>query len=172
MMSIKPQFKGNIGMFLVCAELSKRNLIAMPTSRNTKGYDVVILNPETNVAVGVQVKCSDRKEFPILSSHWKDYLQKLDENITADFIFVDISDLEKPNYFIVDKEGFKYHLKSAIKKYAGKCKEKHRLTWEQMLERENREKRKPHLWTVKIADIERGKNNWKVITHRLAAISS
>ena len=44
------QFKGNLGMFLVCAELSKHNLIAMPTSRNTKGYDIVVLNPRTNRA--------------------------------------------------------------------------------------------------------------------------
>jgi len=47
-MTIEKEFKGNVGLFLVCAEFSKRNLIAMPTSRNTKGYDVVVLNPKTN----------------------------------------------------------------------------------------------------------------------------
>jgi len=51
-MEIKKEFKGSVGLFLVCAELSKQNLIAMPTSRNTKSYDIIVLNPDTNRSIG------------------------------------------------------------------------------------------------------------------------
>ena len=103
-MEIKKEFKGNVGLFLVCAELSKLNLIVMPTSRNTKGYDIVVLNPCTNKSVGLQVKCSDRKEFPIFSSHWKNYKEKIDEKILSPFVFVDISEINNPRYYILTRE--------------------------------------------------------------------
>lgn len=167
MRDMKPQFKGNLGMFLVCAELSKRNLIAMPTSRNTKGYDIVVLNPETNAAVGVQVKCSDRKEFPILSSHWKDYREKIKEKITSPFVFVDISDPDKPNYFIVSDEDLKSLLQSSIERYVSGLGQKRGLSWEEMLETERASKRKADLWVVRLSDIEAYKSRWEHITNRL-----
>jgi len=167
----KPQFKGNLGMFLVCAELSKRNLIAMPTSRNTKGYDIVVLNPETNGALGIQVKCTDKKEFPILTSHWKDYDQKIENTILSDFVFVDMSDPDKPNYFILSKEEMKYILQSIIKGYLHKYQEKHNLTWEQMLEKEERAKRKPDLWIVRKSDVEGYQDKWDTITNRLQRLA-
>lgn len=34
MTEIKKEFKGNIGLFFTCNEISKMNFIAMPTSRN------------------------------------------------------------------------------------------------------------------------------------------
>ena len=89
--AIAPQFKGNLGLFLVCAELSKRNLIAMPTARNTKGYDIVVLNPKTKKAVPIQVKCTDKRDFPILNTHWRDYEDRIEDSILCDFVFVDIS---------------------------------------------------------------------------------
>ena len=164
---IKPQFKGNLGMFLVCAELSKRNLITMPTSRNTKGYDIVVLNPETNAAVGIQVKCTDRREFPILNSHWKDYKEKIKEKITSPFVFVDISDPDKPNYFIVSEEDLKSLLQSLIERYISDYGQKHGLSWGKMLEMERAGKRKPDLWVVRLSDIEVYKDRWETITNRL-----
>jgi hypothetical protein len=128
--NIKSQFKGNLGMFLLCAELSKRNLIAMPTSRNTKGYDIVVLDPETNAAIGIQVKCSDAREFPILNSHWRDYREKIEEKITSPFVFVDISDSDKPNYFVVGEEDLKGLLQSSIETYVRDYGQKHGLGWE------------------------------------------
>jgi len=47
-LSIEKQFKGSIGVYLVAAKLSQMNLIALTTARNTKGYDVVVLNSSTN----------------------------------------------------------------------------------------------------------------------------
>jgi len=71
-MVIKKEFIRNVGLYLTCAELSKKELIALPTSRNTKGYDIVVLNPNTNKSLGLQVKCNLNKDFPIFR-YWKDY---------------------------------------------------------------------------------------------------
>lgn len=168
----KPQFKGNLGMFLVCAELSKRNLIAMPTSRNTKGYDIVVLNPETNVALGIQVKCTDRKEFPVLTSHWKDYVQRIEGAILSDFVFVDISDSHKPNFFILSEKETKNLLKAVFDEYLQKYQQRCHLTWEQMLEKEEREKRKPDLWVIRLSHVEGYQDKWDTITNSLKGLAA
>ena len=164
---IKAQFKGNIGMFLVCVELSKHNLIAMPTSRNTKGYDIVVLHPETNITSLIQVKCTDKKDFPVLNSHWKNYITKIEEKILADFVFVDISEPDKPNYFILSQQEMKDTMSAEIQRYLQKYQQKHNLNFKQVLEKEEKEKRKPNLWTLKLSDIEGYKDNWDTITNSL-----
>lgn len=168
---IKKEFKGNLGMFLACAKLCSYNLIAMPISRNTKGYDIVVLNPETNRALAIQVKCTDKGDFPIFSSHWKDYETKMESKILSDFVFVDISDVGRPNYFIVSGNGMKDILLSGIRHYAHESQQKNNLNWEQMLEREEIEKRKPHLWAIKLRDIEEYKDKWDTITNRLQRLA-
>lgn len=167
MISIKPQFKGNIGMFLVCAELSKRNLIAMPTSRNTKGYDIVILHPDTRKASPIQVKCTDKKDFPILSSHWHNHVEKINEHVISDFVFVDISELDRPRFFVVSDKDLKAILTSSIKKCINEFGERHQQSWQDMLEREHKEGRKPNLWALKLRDIEAYENRWETIIDRL-----
>lgn len=167
MSNIAPQFKGNLGMFLVCAELSKRNLIAMPTSRNTKGHDVVVLNPQTNKAVGIQVKCTDKKNFPILNSHWSDYEEQIDEKIMADFVFVDISEVDKPRYFIVGDTELKHLLKSVVTKWGDKHGRRQGLSWKDIVEREKAEKRKPNLWALRLDHIESYEGRWETITNKL-----
>ena len=169
MTDIDRQFKGNLGMFLVCAELSKLNLVAMPTSRNTKGYDIVVLDPKTNAGAAIQVKCTDQpqKGFPILTSHWKDYQAKVEEKIMSDFVFVDISDPAKPTYFIVAREKLKRIVKSLIEQYTREYQQKHSLTWQQMLEKEQKEKRKPDLWVIRLGDIKAYRDNWDAIKKRL-----
>ena len=165
--NIEPKFKGNIGMFLVCAELSKRNLIAMPTSRNTKGYDVVVLNPESNKSVGLQVKCTDKKDFPIMNSHWCDYEQQIKGKILCDFIFVDIAAVNVPQYFILSVEEMKDTLTSSIWEYALRYQQKNNLDWAGMLRVEKEQKRKPNLWTLKLSQIDKFKDNWRTIINKL-----
>jgi len=166
-MITEPQFKGNVGMFLVCAELSKYNLIAMPTSRNTKGCDIVVLNPDTNNMLPIQVKCTDKRDFPIFSSYWKDYEPKIESKILADFIFVDISSPDKPNYFIVSEKEMKDILKSKINLWAHQYQKRKTYNWEQMLEEEEREKRNTKPWTLKLCDIEDYRDKWGTIINRL-----
>ena len=162
-MEIKKEFKGNVGLYLVCAELSKRNLIALPTSRNTKGYDVVVLNPTTNKSIGIQVKCSDKKEFPIFSSHWRDYEKKINEKILSPFILVDISNIDAPVYYILTKREMKNLMKVKIEEYINSYQEKHKITLEEMLKKEEKEKRKADLWVLKLSDVKDYKNRWRAI---------
>ena len=167
MKNIAPQFKGNLGLFLVCAELSKLNLVAMPTTRNTKGYDIVVLNPKTRKAAPIQVKCTDKRDFPILNTHWRDYEERIEEAILCDFVFVDIYNLNQPNYFIVSDKNLREILKISIKEYGHQYQRRHNLNWEEMLEKEEREKRKPNLWAIKLQQIEEFKDKWETITDRI-----
>jgi len=166
-MEIKKEFKGNVGLFLVCAELSKRNLIAMPTSRNTKGYDIIVLNPATNKSIGVQVKCSDKKEFPIFSSHWKNYNDKINEKIMSPFVFVDISNIDDPRYYILTEEEMKDLAKEKIEGYIKIYQKKHKKTFEEMLKMEESTKRNANLWVLKLSDVEKYKNKWRSIINLL-----
>lgn len=38
------QVVGNVGLYYVCYELSKRGWNVLPTSRNAKGVDIIIYN--------------------------------------------------------------------------------------------------------------------------------
>ncbi len=162
-MEIKKEFKGSVGVFLVCVELSKQNLIVMPTYRNAKGYDIIVLNPITNKSIGIQVKCSDRKEFPIFRSHWKNYKEKINEKIMCPFVFVDISDINNPTYYILTKDEVKSLMKDKIERYIKEYQKKKRMTFKEMLEMEEKTKRKADLWVLKLSDIEKYKDKWRSI---------
>ena len=58
------QITGNIGMYYVCFELSRRGWNAMPTSRNAKGIDIVAY--KDGKYIGLQIKTlSVRNPIPI-----------------------------------------------------------------------------------------------------------
>ena len=88
----------------------------------------------------------------------------VEEKIVAPFVFVDISELDKPAYFILSKEDLKRTLKSAIARYVSDYQQRHSLSWEEMLEKEQREKRKPNAWALFLSDIKNYQNNWQAIT--------
>jgi hypothetical protein len=154
-LSIEKSYKGNIGVFLVAAKLSQMNLIALTTSRNTKGYDIVVLDPSTNRGKGIQVKCTDKKEFPIMQSFLKDYKQEIQRKIPTDFVFVDISDYNKPRFFIVPMMEMRDLVKRHIETYIQKSK--HRIPIEEMMKKET----KKQGWVVKPNDIQKFEDNWK-----------
>ena len=49
---------GNIGLFYVCYELSRRGFNVVPTSRNTKAVDVIVGTADFSKHVTVQVKAT------------------------------------------------------------------------------------------------------------------
>lgn len=55
------QIVGNVGLYYVCYELSKRGWNVLPTSRNTKGVDVVIYNQEGTRTHTIRVKALSGK---------------------------------------------------------------------------------------------------------------
>ncbi len=52
------QIIGNIGLFHVCCELSRRGLNVVPTSRNTKSVDVIVGTADFSKHATIQVKTS------------------------------------------------------------------------------------------------------------------
>jgi len=54
---------GATGVYYVASELSRRGLIALPTIRNTKGYDIIVANMagtgHANIDVKASLKCVD-----------------------------------------------------------------------------------------------------------------
>ncbi len=55
------QIVGNVGLYFVCYELSKRSWNVMPTARNAKGVDIIAYNIEATRYIGVQVKALSKK---------------------------------------------------------------------------------------------------------------
>ena len=49
---------GAAGFYYVASELSRRGLIALPTIRNTKGYDIIVSNTEGTRHANIDVKTS------------------------------------------------------------------------------------------------------------------
>jgi hypothetical protein len=52
---------GIAGVHYVASELARRGMVALPTVRNTAGFDIVVTNPEGTRHANVQVKTSGKK---------------------------------------------------------------------------------------------------------------
>ncbi len=59
-MSISKAIKGAAGVNFVAAELSMRGKVALPTTRNLKGPDIVVFDPERLTTAFIQVKSTDK----------------------------------------------------------------------------------------------------------------
>jgi len=71
------QITGNVGLYFVCYRLSQLGWLAMSTSRNTRGIDVVAYEETGTKFVGLQVKTvSDRNAVSLgkgetfLADYW------------------------------------------------------------------------------------------------------
>lgn len=68
-MKLETQIVGNIGMYYVCYQLSKRGWNVMPTARNARGIDIIAYSPDGEHFLGIQVKTlSKRNPIPVGSS--------------------------------------------------------------------------------------------------------
>ena len=52
---------GIAGVHYVAFELSRRGLIALPTIRNTAGYDLIVMSPDGRKHANIQVKASSKR---------------------------------------------------------------------------------------------------------------
>ena len=63
------QITGNIGLYYVCYQLSRRGWNVMPTARNAKGIDIVAYQGSGKGFIGIQVKTlSKRLAVPLPKS--------------------------------------------------------------------------------------------------------
>lgn len=86
---------GSAGVHFVCAELSRRGFIALPTIRNTPGVDVIIKTPNGK-KIDIQVKTSWAE------NHWLCPVK--DEQVKDDsfFIFVNLhGESGNPDFYII-----------------------------------------------------------------------
>jgi len=97
-----PSHIGIIGVFYVCYELSKRGWIALPTTRNTKGVDVVIYNPSNpKQFYTIQVKTL-RKRSPVPFGS--------NPQLFTDFVIIVRNIFDKPEVFILKSDEVKNKL--------------------------------------------------------------
>jgi hypothetical protein len=85
------QLVGNIGLYYICYELSRRGWNALPTSRNAKGVDLVIYSQDAKQKHTIQVKTlSKRNPVPFGNR----------PNLMADFLIICRVSGEKPEVFV------------------------------------------------------------------------
>lgn len=136
---------GLTGSYFVAAELSKNGYIALLTTRNTAGIDIIVSNPDTYKSTNIQVKSTGKND------NWM--LNAKDEKPHGNLFFI-LVDLRKtrPQYYVVPS-------KLVAKRIAKRHKE-----WLDEVG-----KKRPHKDTsirrLHLRDSEREKyrNNWKLM---------
>ena len=159
---------GQIGEFLVCAELGRRGLVATPFAGNVPGYDVIATN-EVFRSVPIQVKTSNgsswqfsgkrllRIDFDPNTGHQRVLGRQETDNLDLIHVFVWLghSHGQKDRFFILTKHDFlsvvEKHYASYLAKHGG------------------RRPRKPESMhtAVRVPDLESFEDNWELIASRL-----
>ncbi len=167
---LKRPFVHNVGIFLVCVEISKRNLIAFPKTSHKKGCDIVALNPNTNRQMEIQVKAArgEKDKFQIFHSYWRDYEEKIEQHIYLDCVFVDILDLGKPFFFIVPKNDLREITKYVINEYATRSMKKNNLTWQGIIDEGNKKQSNPKNWAIAPSNISKYMDNWPFVVESVS----
>lgn len=101
------QITGNVGLFFVCYQLSKRGWNVLPTSRNAKGVDIVIYNQNASKTLTIQVK-SLSKRNPVGVSKYLDFI--------ADLLIICRKVYDEPEIFIAKTPELKNRINEQINK--------------------------------------------------------
>ena len=163
---------GQIGEYLVCAELGKRNLIATPFAGNVPAFDVLAAD-ELCRTVPIQVKTTRGDNWPTDARTWMniqfDAKTKTQNNLgrvkikNPDLIYVFVAiapdEKSKDRFFILTKSQLQ---NVCIKGYS-----------EWMDERDWKRPRSPESYDCRfeISEVKEYEDNWKLISDRLAASS-
>ncbi|MEO0266025.1 MAG: hypothetical protein ABIM43_05390 [candidate division WOR-3 bacterium] len=100
-MKINKQLVGNIGLFYVCYELSKKGWNCLPTTRNAKGVDIVIYGQDGKKRYTIEVKSlSGRNAVPFGSK----------PTFMSDFVVICRKVFSNPEVFILTSEEVKQRL--------------------------------------------------------------
>ncbi|MEG8946411.1 hypothetical protein [Rosettibacter firmus] len=102
------QIVGNMGLYYVCYELSKRGWNVLPTSRNAKGIDIVIYNQNAKRTHTIQVKTLSKKN-PVPFGNNMD-------NLIAEYVIIcrKVHD-DKPEMFIISSSEVKEYIRTNSK---------------------------------------------------------
>ncbi|MEE3501210.1 hypothetical protein [Acidiphilium acidophilum] len=97
-MASNGQMTGMLGVYLVAAELSRRNFIVSPTSRGAAGADLLVTDQACTKAWSVQVKTNRRPSNTwLVGAHARQ--MKSDSHV---YVFVNLKEIEnqRPDYFV------------------------------------------------------------------------
>lgn len=166
---------GQIGEYLVCAELGRRDLIATPFSGNVPAFDILAADEFCRTAP-IQVKASRTDNWPTDARDWmnisfdpKTMAQKnlgraKIKNRDLIYVFVAIASPDEPGskdrFFVLTKSQLQ---EICIKRYSEWMD---KIDWKRPRSPESYDCR---FW---IPDVETYENNWELISSRLAASNS
>ena len=91
---------GNSGEYFVAAELERRGFTAAVPMSNTKDFDILAINRETQRQIAIQVKTNRGNE-----KQW--ILNKKSEELQGDniyYVLISLNELEYPEYYIVESK--------------------------------------------------------------------
>ena len=91
---------GNSGEYFVAAELERRGFTAAVPMSNTKDFDILAINRETQRQIAIQVKTNRGK-----GKQW--ILNKKSEELQGDniyYVLISLNELEYPEYYIVESK--------------------------------------------------------------------
>lgn len=102
------QLVGNVGLYYICYELSKRGWNVLPTSRNARGIDLVIYNQSASYKLTIQIKALSNKSPVPFGSNL--------DNLIADYIIICRKIFEeRPEIFIAKAEEVRPRIHQGIK---------------------------------------------------------
>lgn len=98
------QIVGNIGLYYVCYELSKRGWNVLPTSRNAKGVDLIIYSQDATRTHIIQVKSLSGRDAVSIGNNTNNLIgdfmvicRKVTNSNIFLFIYLEKSGLKKPD---------------------------------------------------------------------------
>jgi len=159
---------GQIGEFLVCAELGRRGLIATPFSGNVPAFDILVAD-ELCHTVPIQVKASRGDNWPSDARKWmqitfdpetKAQISRGAEILdNPDLIYVHVA-IAPPNG---GKDRYFISTQAQLQQVAIKCYSAwmDTISWKRPRNPESYDCR---YW---IKDVEQYENNWKLIVDKL-----
>jgi hypothetical protein len=106
---------GNMGLYAVCYELSKRGWNVMPTSRNARGIDILGYDQRGRRTITVQVKALSRSA-PVPLGRDKDLC-----NLIADYLVIARGVRETLEYFVARTEEVRPLVHTGVKDGKTSC---------------------------------------------------
>ncbi len=142
--------RGIAGEYYVAAELSRRNLIAALTMKNSNGVDIIASRVDGSNPVSIQVKTrvATKQNYWIVK-------EILPEHISTSlfFVFVTLPDNDdaSPEFLVVPSDIVRTAVKSRHENYIMRMKDKGRTPKESKLRK------------FSIPDVEKYRNNWNIL---------
>jgi len=151
------QVVGNIGLFYTCYELSRRGLNVLPTSRNTRGVDLIVGSEDFSHHVSVQVKTSKKPMYTSIGLK-KDLPGRMDarKKFQAARFWV---------FVLLNEDGYSVDQTAVCDSYDHKLflEEAPKYWWASPWYHSQSTAQK----TVKKWDQQKGENGWDLIVHEL-----